>query len=85
MICRILISVGLLVLAIEPLSGQDKNAPAANPPVVLVAARKRLGGKDTAVLALSWEEPLSPVFRQLFRDDVLVFVFPKNAPTWKRI
>jgi hypothetical protein len=52
--------------------------------VPIDAARKRLGGKDTAVLALSWEEPLSPVYRRLFRDDILVFVFPKSVPAWKR-
>ncbi len=38
MISRVLISVGLLVLALGPLPGQDKDAPAANPPVVLVAS-----------------------------------------------
>jgi hypothetical protein len=143
MVTRIVISVGLLLFVFGASFGQDKGAPAANPPVMLVAsdidadgnlvlvvyetiimlpasplspggqridriltriplkgvkicgsdgkavtveaARKRLGGKETAVLALSWEEPLSPVFRRLFRDDVLVFIFPKTAPTWKRI
>jgi hypothetical protein len=143
MATRIVISVGLVVLSLRALPGQDKDAPPANPPVVLVAsdidadgnlvlvgyetvviqpagplgaggprrirvlskvplkgvkicgvdgkevtieaARKRLGGKDTAILALSWDEPLSPVYRRLFRDDVLVFVFPKTAPTWKGI
>ncbi len=46
-------------------------------------ARKLLRGKDTAILASSWGEQLAPVYRALFKDDVLLFVFPREAPTWK--
>ena len=53
--------------------------------VALEVVRKQLAGKETAILALSWQEPLSPVYRRIFRDDVLLFVFPKDSPVWKRI
>jgi hypothetical protein len=47
-------------------------------------ARKLLGRKDTAIIASSWgHHQLAPVYRALFKDDVLLFVFPREAPTWK--
>jgi hypothetical protein len=46
-------------------------------------ARKLLRGKDTAILASSWgHHQLAPVYRALFKDDVLLFAFPRVAPTW---
>ena len=53
--------------------------------VTVEAARKRLGGKDTPILASSWGEQLPPFYRSVFRADTLLFVFPKDAPTWKTI
>src|SRR5262249_31350732 len=53
--------------------------------VTVEAARKQLGGKDTPVLASSWGEQLPPFYRSVFRDDTLLFAFPKDAPTWKAI
>jgi hypothetical protein len=70
------------VVTKTPLEGV-KIRDGAGKEVTIDAARKRLGGKDTAVVALSWGEPLSPVYRRLFRDDILVFVFPKSAPAWQ--
>jgi hypothetical protein len=47
-------------------------------------ARKLLRRKDTAILASSWgHHQLAPVYRALFQDDMLLFVFPREAPTWK--
>jgi hypothetical protein len=47
-------------------------------------ARKLLRGKDTAILASSWgQRQLAPVYRALFKDDVLLFVFPREAPRRK--
>jgi hypothetical protein len=47
-------------------------------------ARKLLEGKETAIFASSWgHHQLAPVYRALFKDDVLLFVFPREAPTWK--
>jgi hypothetical protein len=47
-------------------------------------ARKLLRGKDTAILASSWgNHQLAPVYRALFKDVVLLFVFPREAPRWK--
>jgi hypothetical protein len=48
-------------------------------------ARKLLGGKETPILASSSGQQLTPLYRKLFRDDVLLFAFPREAPTWKTI
>lgn len=53
--------------------------------VTVEAARKRLAGKETPVLVRSWGEKLPDGFKPLFKDDVLVFVFPDQAPGWKDI
>lgn len=53
--------------------------------VSVEAARKRLGGKETAVLVSSWGEGLPAAYKPLFKDDVLVFVFPEKAPVWEAI
>lgn len=49
------------------------------------AARKRLGGKERPILASSWGHQLPPFYQQVFKEDVLLFVFPREAPTWKEI
>ena len=51
----------------------------------LEAARKRLGKKETAIVATSHEHTLPVFYRTLFKDDVLLFVFPRESPTWKTI
>lgn len=55
--------------------------------ISVAVARKQLGDKDkdTAIVVTSWGETLSPVYRKLFKDDVLVFAFPKESPDWKPI
>lgn len=55
--------------------------------ISVAVARKQLGDKDkdTAIVVTSWGETLSPVYRKLFKDDVMVFAFPKEAPVWKPI
>jgi hypothetical protein len=53
--------------------------------VTVEVARKRLGDKDTAILATSWGRQLPPFYRRVFTDDVLLFAFPQESPTWKAI
>lgn len=55
--------------------------------ISVAVARKQLGDKDkdTAIVVTSWGDQLSPVYRKLFKDDVLVFAFPKESPDWKPI
>jgi hypothetical protein len=53
--------------------------------VAVEAARKLLGGKETVILATSWGRQLSPVYRRVFKDDVLLFAFPRESPTWTAI
>ena len=52
--------------------------------VSIEAARKILG-KDAPVLASSWGRPLPAFYRKVFKDEMLLFVFPKEAPSWKEI
>jgi hypothetical protein len=141
MVNRSALAVGLLLLTLGPLSGQNKNASPGNPPAILIAsqidadgklvlvhyhtifmrpaspkgggaaswnerylsrvslkdvtiygrdgkkvtvaaARKLLGDKETVILATSWGRQLSPVYRKVFKDHVLVFAFPQEPPTW---
>ncbi|WP_157369153.1 hypothetical protein [Zavarzinella formosa] len=49
------------------------------------AARESLGSKETPILVSSWGEKLPPFYRTVFKDDVLLFAFPQQAPTWKPI
>jgi hypothetical protein len=51
----------------------------------LETARSQIANKETAVLATGFGQEVSPTFRALFRDDILVFVFPDEAPRWKEI
>ena len=53
--------------------------------VSLKEARKLLEGKETPILASSWNEPLSKSYQGLFSGESLLFVFPKDAPLWKEI
>lgn len=55
--------------------------------ISVAVARKQLGDKDkdAAIVVTSWGHQLSPVYRKLFKQDVLVFAFPKEAPGWKPI
>jgi hypothetical protein len=49
------------------------------------AARKVLGGKETPILASSQGQQLPAFYRKVFKDDILLFAFPREAPTWKAI
>jgi hypothetical protein len=53
--------------------------------VPVEAARTLLRDKETAVLASSWGQSLPPVYQKVFRDDALLFAFPREAPMWKTI
>ena len=55
--------------------------------VSVSVARKQLGDtdKDAAIVVTSWGHQMSPVYRKLFKQDVLVFAFPKDSPSWKTI
>jgi hypothetical protein len=55
------------------------------PFVKKMPARKVLGGKETPILASSWGQQLPPFYRKVFKDDILLFAFPREAPTWKTI
>lgn len=72
------------ILSEVPLEGASISDVAGNA-VTVEEARKRMEGKDTAILVLSDGVSLLPIYRRLFRDDALVFVFPGKAPTWKKI
>jgi hypothetical protein len=143
MLTRTAASLGMLMLSLGTLFGQDKNGAPGNPPVVLIAseidkdgalvlvqyktifiqptdkggggpiynerslskaalkgvkiyggdgnemtveaARKLLGGKETPILASSQGQQLPPFYRKMFKDDILLFAFPRAAPTWKAI
>jgi hypothetical protein len=52
---------------------------------VTVEAARKLLGKDTPVLASPWGRPLPPFYRKVFRDEMLLFAFPREAPSWKEI
>jgi hypothetical protein len=47
------------------------------------AARKLLAGKETPILASSQGQQLPPFYRKVFKDDALLFAFPRESPTWK--
>lgn len=143
MFTRMIAPLGLLMLSLGTLFGQDKDATPGNPPVVLLAseidangalilveyrtiffqptqkggggpvyndrslsktalkdvkiygkdgkeitvdaARKRLAGKETPILASSWGQKLPPFYRKVFQDDMLLFAFPQEAPAWRTI
>ena len=51
----------------------------------VAAARTFLDRKETPVLASSSGQELPLFYRKVFRDDVLLFAFPREAPTWKAI
>jgi hypothetical protein len=53
--------------------------------VTVEQARKLLGEKEVAILATSWGSQLPPFYRRVIGDDVLLFAFPKEAPTWRAI
>jgi len=52
---------------------------------VSVEAARQLLGKETPVLASSWGRTLPPFYRKVFKDEMLLFAFPKEAPSWKEI
>jgi hypothetical protein len=76
-------AVNTRILEKVPLKGV-KIYDVAGKEVTVEAARKLLG-KDTPVLASSWGRPLPPFYRKVFRDEMLLFAFPKEAPSWKEI
>ena len=51
--------------------------------VTVEAARKKLGSKETPIFASSWGHQLPPFYRKVFKDDVLLFAFPQDSPTWQ--
>jgi hypothetical protein len=53
--------------------------------VTVETARKLLGGKETPILASSQGQQLPPFYRKVFKDEVLLFAFPQESPTWKTI
>jgi hypothetical protein len=53
--------------------------------VTIEVARKLLGDKEAAILATSWGRQLPPFYRRVFKDDVLLFAFPREAPIWRAI
>jgi hypothetical protein len=53
--------------------------------VTIEDARKMLGDKDSPVLASSGGVPRLPFYRAAFKDDVLLFSFPRESPTWMTI
>jgi hypothetical protein len=72
---RILEKVPLKNVKIYGLNGKE---------VTVDTARKMLG-KDTPVLVSSWGRPLPPFYRKVFKNELLLFAFPKEAPSWKEI
>ena len=48
------------------------------------AAQERIKG-ETAILVTSGHEGISDTYKRLFHKDILVFCFPKQAPTWEPI
>ena len=53
--------------------------------VSLDETRKLLDGKEAPILVSSWNEPLSKFYQGLFSGKSLLFIFPKDAPSWKPI
>jgi hypothetical protein len=52
---------------------------------VTVEAARKLLGKETPVLTSPFGRPLPPFYRKVFKDEMLLFAFPKEAPDWKEI
>jgi hypothetical protein len=53
--------------------------------LTLSEVRERLGKREQPVVVMSdGVEPLNG-FRRLFQDDVICFVFPRRAPSWRPI
>lgn len=47
--------------------------------------RERWGEGEQTILATAWGRPVGVEFRELFHPNVLVAVFPKRAPQWRKI
>ena len=48
-------------------------------------ARQQLAGKDTPIICSSGNTPLAAFYASMFVPKTLHFVFPNEAPTWRKI
>ncbi len=59
--------------------------PDADEELTLAAAREKLAGQETSILATSWRHSVPEMYRPLLKPGAMLFVFPKDAPEWEEI